>query len=127
MKQHLLEHFSEEGHNNFLENISITLIDKTDPSNPLQRKNYWKSTLKTMMAWGLNAEGCVSNSVLLYFYHWICTDCNKDLMYGKRFWSRLSLLFSSLSLLLQFLLLHCFYYYNLCDYISLLIILLILV
>ena len=38
MQQHLFEHFSEEGHRSFLEDVSITLIDKTDPSNPLQRK-----------------------------------------------------------------------------------------
>ena len=47
MQQHLFEHFSEEGHRSFLEDVSITLTDKTDPSNSLQRENYW-STLKTM-------------------------------------------------------------------------------
>ena len=59
MQQHLFEHFSEEGHHSFLEDVSITLIDKTDPSNPLQRENYWRSTLKTMAPWGLNVEDCV--------------------------------------------------------------------
>ena len=130
MEQHLFEHFSEEGHHSFLEDVSITLIGKTDPSNPLQRENYWRSTLKTMRPWGLNVEDCVSNSVLLYSYHWICMDCNTDFIYGKRFWYRLLflfilLLFSSLSVLLPFLLLYCFYYYNLCDYISILIIIII--
>ena len=38
MQQHLFEHFSEEGHHSFLEDVSTTLIDKTDPSNPLQRE-----------------------------------------------------------------------------------------
>ena len=36
MQQHLFEH------------VSITLIDKTDPSNLLQRKNYCRSILKAM-------------------------------------------------------------------------------
>ena len=36
MQQHLFEHFSEEGHHSFLEDVSITLIGKTDPSNHLQ-------------------------------------------------------------------------------------------
>ena len=59
MQQHLFEHFSEEGHHSFLEDVSITLIDKTDPSNPLQRENYWRSTLKTMAPWGLNVKDCL--------------------------------------------------------------------
>ena len=58
-QQHLFEHFSEEGHHSFLEDVSITLIDKTDPSNPLQRENYWRCILKTMAPWGLNIEDCV--------------------------------------------------------------------
>ena len=36
MQQHLFEHLSEEGHHSFLEDVSITFIDKTVPSNPLQ-------------------------------------------------------------------------------------------
>ena len=42
MQQHLFEHFSEEGHRNFLDYVSITLIEKSDPSNSLQRDNYWR-------------------------------------------------------------------------------------
>ena len=58
MQQHLFVHFSEEGHHGFLEDVSITFIDKTNPSNPLQRKNYWRSILKIMAPWGLNIEDC---------------------------------------------------------------------
>ena len=39
MQQHLFEHFNSEGHNYFLDEISVTLIDKTDSSEPLQREN----------------------------------------------------------------------------------------
>ena len=47
------------GHHSFLEDASITMIDKTDPSNHLQRGNYWRSTLKTMASWELNVEDCL--------------------------------------------------------------------
>ena len=132
MQQHFFEHFPEEGHHSFLEDVSITLINKTDPSNPLQGESYWRSILKTITPWLLNVEDCGWNRItlLLYSYHCICTDCNKNLIYGKQFWYRLLLLillllFSSLSLLLPFFLLYCFYYYYLCDYISILIIIII--
>ena len=85
MQQHLFEHLSEEGHHSFLEDVCIALIDKTDTSNHLQRESYWRSILKTMAPWGLNVEDCIWNSVLLYSYHWICTDCNKDLIYRNDF------------------------------------------
>ena len=71
------------GHHSFLEDVSITLIDKTDQANLLQRENYWRSTLKTMTQWVLYIEDCSWNSVLLYSYHWICMDCNNNLIYGK--------------------------------------------
>ena len=38
MQEHLFEHFNEEGHHGFLEDVSITFIDKTDPSEPLKKK-----------------------------------------------------------------------------------------
>ena len=59
MQQHVFKHFNSERHHCFLDKISITFIDKTDPSDPLKRQNYWKSILKTMAPWGLNAEESV--------------------------------------------------------------------
>ena len=59
VQQQLFEHFSEYGHHSFLEDVFVTLIDKTGPSNALQRENYWRSTLKTMTPWELNFEDCV--------------------------------------------------------------------
>ena len=38
MQQHLFEYFSEERHNGFLVDVFITLIDKTDPSNPFTER-----------------------------------------------------------------------------------------
>ena len=53
------EHFNEEGHHGFLEHVSITFTDKTDPSEPLKRENYWKNVLKRMAPLGLNIEDSV--------------------------------------------------------------------
>ena len=56
MQRHLCEHYSSAGHCGFLEHVSMILIDKTDPSDPLKRKNYWRQTLYTMAPYGLNIE-----------------------------------------------------------------------
>ena len=90
---------------------------------PFREKKLLENNLKKIMPRGLNVEYCVWNSVLLYPYHWIWTDCNKELIHGKFFWHRLLLLlFSLLALLLLLLLLYCFYYYYIRDHISILII-----
>ena len=50
MQQHLFEHFVNEGsfvNCRFLEDVTITFIDKTDPTDPNRRKHYWRHTLKT--------------------------------------------------------------------------------
>ena len=42
------QHFSSEGHNSFLYDVSIIFIDKTDPKDPKKGEHYWQHTLKTM-------------------------------------------------------------------------------
>ena len=49
-------HFLEPNHNGFLQNCSITFIDKTDPGNPCAREKYWIYKLKTLKPFGLNTE-----------------------------------------------------------------------
>ena len=56
MQRHLYEHYSSAGHCGFLEHVSIILIDKTDPSDPLKREDYWRRTPCTMAPYGLNIE-----------------------------------------------------------------------
>ena len=56
MQQHVFEHFNNEGHNGFLHDVSVTLIDKTDAKNPIKREHYWRHTLKTLAPHGLNVE-----------------------------------------------------------------------
>ena len=57
MQPHLFEHFAGEGHCSFLEDVTIILIDKTDPKDPNRREHYLSHTLKTMASLGLNVEG----------------------------------------------------------------------
>ena len=59
MQQDLYEHFHSEGHNWFLGNVSISLIDKTGGFQTKKRANYWMSTLKTLAPLGLNFESAV--------------------------------------------------------------------
>ena len=54
MQEHILKHFSGPEQNRFLKDA--TFIDKTDPSNPLERENYWMEILQTMAPNGLNIE-----------------------------------------------------------------------
>ena len=59
MQEHLFSHFSMADHDGFLNNISVTFIDKTDPFDPLRIEDYWRKTLKTMVPYGLNIEDSV--------------------------------------------------------------------
>ena len=54
----LFQHYISiaEGHNGFLEDVSITLIDKTDGSNPTKRETFCMHTLKTLALYGLKVE-----------------------------------------------------------------------
>ena len=54
MQPLVFKHFSSNDHNGFLEDCSITLIDKTDGSDPTRREEYWRRVLKTVTLYGLN-------------------------------------------------------------------------
>ena len=56
IQQHLSEHFASEGHCRFFEDVTFTLIDKTELKDPNRREHYWRHTLKTMTPLGLNVE-----------------------------------------------------------------------
>ena len=45
-----------KGHNGFLHDVSVTLINKTDAKNPIKQDHYWQHTLKTLPPHGLNVE-----------------------------------------------------------------------
>ena len=49
VQERLFEHFYSNGHNGFLEDVPITLFDKTDGRDPKNSENYWMRTLKTLV------------------------------------------------------------------------------
>ena len=53
MQEHLA------GHDGFLNDVSITFIDKTHPSVSLRREDYWRQTLKEMLPYGFDIEDSV--------------------------------------------------------------------
>ena len=54
-EEHIVfEHFYSNNHHGFLEDCSITLIDKTDASDPTRPEEYWRRVLKTVIPYGLN-------------------------------------------------------------------------
>ena len=59
MLEHLFRHFSSPDRNGFLNDVSITFIDKKDLSDPLKRENYRRKTLKTIAPFGLTIEDSV--------------------------------------------------------------------
>ena len=56
MQQHLYKHFASEGDCSFLEDVTITFIDKIDPKDPNQWEHYWRHTHNTMAPLGLNVK-----------------------------------------------------------------------
>ena len=59
MNEYLISHFSMAGHDGFLKGVSITFIDKTDPSGSLRGEDSCTQTLKTMLMYRLNTEDSV--------------------------------------------------------------------
>ena len=56
MHEHLLKHFNSMEHNDFFNNVSISLIDKTNGKNPKKREDCWRRILKTYSSSRFNVE-----------------------------------------------------------------------
>ena len=54
MQPLVFEYFSSNDDNCFSEDCSITLIDKTEGSDPTRREEYWRRVLRTVIPYGLN-------------------------------------------------------------------------
>ena len=54
MQKYLRDHFLSEDHDGLLNNVEITLIDETDPSDPERRQEFWRTKLRTLAPMGLN-------------------------------------------------------------------------
>ena len=65
MQKHLFKHFNSMEQDGFLNNVSITLIDKTDGKNIEKREDYWRRTLKIYSPFGLNecCRQCLTNPI----------------------------------------------------------------
>ena len=55
-QQFLQNHFLQDDHHGFLEDVEVTLIDKTQASEPTKREYHCMRTLKTFYPDGLNLE-----------------------------------------------------------------------
>ena len=55
----LFLHFSSPGHNGFLNAVSVTFIDKTNPYDLLKPENLWRESLMTLAPYGLNIKDSV--------------------------------------------------------------------
>ena len=81
MQEHLFSHFSMAGHDGFLNDASITFIDKTYPSDPLKREDHLRQRLKSVVSYGLDIEDSV-------WWMFMCLRimikaCFKDYDFGK--------------------------------------------
>ena len=68
----MYEHFNLPG---FLNNVSVTLINKTDPKDPTRRKNYCIHTLKSKAPLELNVEDDLLAKLIIF--------CFIDYVYGQ--------------------------------------------
>ena len=66
----------------FLNYVSVTLIDKTDPKDPTKREYYWIQTLKTKDPLGLNDEDDLR---VLYFVFGVTDYVCGQTVFGQRF------------------------------------------
>ena len=56
MKKYFHDHFLSKDHDGLLNNFEITLIGKTDPSDPKRREEFRRTKLRTLAPFGLNIE-----------------------------------------------------------------------
>ena len=56
MQKYLHDHFLSEDHDGLVNNVVIIFIDKTDPSDPERREEFWRTKLRTFAPHGLNIE-----------------------------------------------------------------------
>ena len=75
MQADLFEHFASNGHNGFLEDCTITLIDKTDGADPTRREEYWRRVLKTVSPYGLNTVAQRSHILARLLYSFPRQGC----------------------------------------------------
>ena len=56
MQMYVHENLLREGHNGLINDVEIIFIDKTDPSDPARREEFWRTKLETLAPYGLNVK-----------------------------------------------------------------------
>ena len=56
MQKYFHDHFLSEDHNGLINDVEIVFINKTDPSDPTRREEFWRNRLKSLAPYGLNVE-----------------------------------------------------------------------
>ena len=56
VQKYLRDHCLSEDHDGLLNNVYITLIDKTDPLDPERGEEFWRTKLCTLAPLDLNIE-----------------------------------------------------------------------
>lgn len=103
MKRHLYEHLNLPGYSVFLNDVSVTLFDKTDPKDPIKRENYWIRTLKNKAPLRLRFEDGLQNKLIVFsFTYCILFYVYGLTVFGQRFSVIISQFLLFLMLLLQF-------------------------
>ena len=65
MQEYLNDHFESEGHNGCLDDVPITLIDKTDGSDFTKRETFWMHTFEILAPYGTNVKNGILNSAAI--------------------------------------------------------------
>ena len=55
-QKYLHDHFLQDDHHGFLNDVHDILINKTQASDPTKREYFWMRILKTYYPYGLNIE-----------------------------------------------------------------------
>ena len=66
MQRHLHEHFNLPGRSEFLNDVSIILLDQADPKNPTKREDYQIHTLKTKAPLEHNVEDGLQAKLMVF-------------------------------------------------------------
>ena len=69
MHSELFQHFAAYDHNHYVNDCSITLIDKTDSSDPTKREEYCRKVFKSSSSLWIEYFRLISTSahILIYF------------------------------------------------------------
>ena len=59
MQKYLHDHLLSEDNDGLLNDVEITLIDMTDPSDPERREQFWRTKLCTLHTLGSNYLGVI--------------------------------------------------------------------